>query len=73
MKAHATDAASKAIETCRMACGGHGYSQASGFTKIYVACVAACTYEGENTVLHLQTARYNLILNLATFYEFLLN
>jgi len=46
------------IEQCRLACGGHGYSLASGLPKIYVQTTAACTYEGENTVLFLQTARY---------------
>ena len=40
-----------------MACGGHGYSQASGFPHLYVSFVAANTYEGENTVMFLQTAR----------------
>ena len=34
--------------------------QASGFPDIYVTVTAAETYEGENTVLHLQTARYLL-------------
>ena len=41
-----------------MACGGHGYSQASGLPYLYVNYVPANTYEGENTVLFLQTARY---------------
>ncbi|ESP01292.1 hypothetical protein LOTGIDRAFT_212832 [Lottia gigantea] len=45
-------------ERCRMACGGHGFSQASGFPKLYVNITPAATYEGENTVLLLQTARY---------------
>ena len=45
------------IEACRLACGGHGYSLASGIPKIYATCTPACTYEGENTVLLLQTAR----------------
>ncbi|XP_050419346.1 peroxisomal acyl-coenzyme A oxidase 1 [Patella vulgata] len=58
LKACSSYAASEMIETCRMACGGHGYSQASGFPKIYVNVTPACTYEGENTVLLLQTARY---------------
>lgn len=40
-----------------MACGGHGYSQASGLPHLYVKYVPANTYEGENTVLFLQTAR----------------
>ncbi|XP_012935860.1 peroxisomal acyl-coenzyme A oxidase 1 isoform X1 [Aplysia californica] len=46
------------IEQCRLACGGHGYIEASGLPKIYANEVPACTYEGENTVLCLQTARY---------------
>lgn len=45
------------IEQCRLACGGLGYSHASGIPKIYVHNVPACTYEGENTVLDLQTSR----------------
>jgi acyl-CoA oxidase len=64
---HATSAGVKAfttagmmysIEQCRLACGGHGYSHASGLPKIYVHCSPACTYEGENTVMLLQTARF---------------
>ncbi|CAL1530163.1 unnamed protein product [Lymnaea stagnalis] len=64
---HALSAALKAfsswemafgIEQCRLACGGHGYIQASGLPKIYTHEVPACTYEGENTVLCLQTARF---------------
>ncbi|XP_078585416.1 peroxisomal acyl-coenzyme A oxidase 1-like [Branchiostoma floridae x Branchiostoma japonicum] len=46
------------IEECRMACGGHGYSHASGIPSIYMEHTPAATYEGENTVLMLQTARY---------------
>ena len=60
-------------QVCRLACGGHGYSQASGLPFLYVNYVAAITYEGENTVMYLQTARsvkrlqsysYNLIHSL---------
>ncbi|CAG5122876.1 unnamed protein product [Candidula unifasciata] len=46
------------IEQCRLACGGHGYSSASGLPKLYANEVSACTYEGENTVLCLQAARF---------------
>ncbi|CAG5122878.1 unnamed protein product [Candidula unifasciata] len=46
------------IEQCRLACGGHGYILASGLPKIYTNEVPACTYEGENVVLCLQTARF---------------
>jgi acyl-CoA oxidase len=58
LKAISSSGAMFGIEQCRLACGGHGYSQASGIPKIYVQATAACTYEGENTVLFLQTARY---------------
>lgn len=58
LKAFTSNGAMSGIEQCRLACGGHGYSHASGIPKIYVQTTAACTYEGENTVLYLQTARY---------------
>ncbi|CAG2055871.1 unnamed protein product [Timema podura] len=48
----------KAIETCRLACGGHGYMTCSNLPATYGLVTAACTYEGENTVLLLQTARF---------------
>ena len=57
LKALSTDVASAGIEQCRLSCGGHGYSLSSGIPKIYVNMTAACTYEGENTILYLQTAR----------------
>ncbi|GMR46979.1 hypothetical protein PMAYCL1PPCAC_17174 [Pristionchus mayeri] len=46
------------IEQCRMACDGHGYSDASGLPKIYGYAIAGCTYEGENVMLLQQAARY---------------
>lgn len=46
------------IETARLACGGHGYMKSSSFPQGYSLATAAITYEGENTVLFLQTARY---------------
>lgn len=52
-----TDAAS-GVETCRLACGGHGYLASSNLPRIYTSTTAAITYEGENTVLWLQVARY---------------
>ncbi|KAF8374138.1 hypothetical protein PRIPAC_80567 [Pristionchus pacificus] len=47
-----------ASEQCRMSCGGHGYSEASGLPKLYTTIVAGCTYEGENMVMLQQAARY---------------
>uniref|UniRef100_K1RMI6 Peroxisomal acyl-coenzyme A oxidase 1 n=1 Tax=Magallana gigas TaxID=29159 RepID=K1RMI6_MAGGI len=46
------------VETCRLCCGGHGYSHASGLPKIYIDVVPGCTYEGENNVMMLQVARF---------------
>mgnify|MGYP002655308705 CR=1 FL=1 len=58
LKAVCSNEAAQAIETCRLACGGHGYLNSAGFSDIYKTITAAQTYEGENTVLLLQTARY---------------
>lgn len=46
------------VETCRLACGGHGYLASSGFPGLtgYVAMSRA--FEGENTVMLLQTSRF---------------
>lgn len=57
LKAFTTWAANSAIEVCRMSCGGHGYSRSSALPDIYVEFTPTCTYEGENTVMMLQTAR----------------
>jgi len=57
LKAFTTSGAVPGIEQCRLCCGGHGYSLASGLPKIYVNTAPSCTYEGENTVMLLQMAR----------------
>ncbi|XP_060825331.1 probable peroxisomal acyl-coenzyme A oxidase 1 [Bombus pascuorum] len=46
------------IEQLRLSCGGHGYMTGSNLPTLYGLATAVCTYEGENTVLLLQTARY---------------
>ncbi|EDW72388.1 uncharacterized protein Dwil_GK20899 [Drosophila willistoni] len=46
------------VERLRLACGGHGYLSASNLCHIYGNATAACTYEGENTVLLLQIGRF---------------
>lgn len=58
LKAVTTADAAAGVETCRLACGGHGYMASSNFSISYGMVTAASTYEGENTVLLLQTARY---------------
>ncbi|XP_064382734.1 peroxisomal acyl-coenzyme A oxidase 1-like isoform X1 [Halichondria panicea] len=58
LKAFCSYSCCEGIELCRLACGGHGYSLASGLPSIFVRYAPAMTVEGENTVLYLQTARY---------------
>uniref|UniRef100_A0A8C5KPN1 Acyl-coenzyme A oxidase n=1 Tax=Jaculus jaculus TaxID=51337 RepID=A0A8C5KPN1_JACJA len=58
VKAFTTWIVNAGIEECRMACGGHGYSHSSGIPNIYVTFTPACTFEGENTVMMLQMARF---------------
>lgn len=58
LKSVCSNEATEASEICRRACGGHGYLNSSGFNDIYKMLTAAQTYEGENTVLLLQTARF---------------
>ncbi|KAM9597480.1 peroxisomal acyl-coenzyme A oxidase 1 isoform 3-T4 [Trichechus inunguis] len=57
LKAFTSWTTNAGIEACRMACGGHGYSHCSGLPNIYVTFTPTCTFEGENTVMMLQTAR----------------
>lgn len=57
MKALVSDFCVQGAELCRRACGGHGYSKLSGLPSLVTRVTASCTYEGENTVLYLQTAR----------------
>ncbi|XP_050519552.1 probable peroxisomal acyl-coenzyme A oxidase 1 [Diabrotica virgifera virgifera] len=58
LKAVATADAARGIEILRLSCGGHGYMTASNLPSTYGLVTAMCTYEGENTVLLLQTARF---------------
>lgn len=44
----------------RLCCGGHGYSLASGIPQQIVDLDAGSSYEGDNIVLLLQTARFLL-------------
>ncbi|XP_063548947.1 probable peroxisomal acyl-coenzyme A oxidase 1 isoform X1 [Cydia strobilella] len=57
LKATTTADTSILVERCRTSCGGHGYMLSSNLPQTYANVTAAYTYEGENTVLHLQTAR----------------
>ena len=65
-KSYVSELAFKHIETCRLACGGHGFSLFSGLPQIQTEYYAHNTHEGENTVLYLQVARF-LIKNYQSF------
>ena len=58
LKAHCSNMVVLGIEQARFACGGHGFSLASGLPKIHALGAVGVTVEGENSVLFLQTARY---------------
>lgn len=57
LKAVCSHEAAKGVEVLRKSCGGHGYLSSANFGAIYGSATAACTYEGENTVLLLQTTK----------------
>ncbi|KAL3289791.1 hypothetical protein HHI36_023183 [Cryptolaemus montrouzieri] len=58
LKAICTADGALGVEQCRLSCGGHGYMTCSNLPNTYGLVTAMCTYEGENTVLLLQTARF---------------
>uniref|UniRef100_T1PGZ2 Acyl-CoA oxidase n=1 Tax=Musca domestica TaxID=7370 RepID=T1PGZ2_MUSDO len=45
------------IERLRQGCGGHGYLTAANLGNLFAVSTAACTYEGENSVLYLQVGK----------------
>ena len=61
LKALVTQEVAEAIDVLRRACGGHGFMASSNLPRLWGLVTAACTYEGENTVLQLQ-------VNLTTLY-----
>eukprot|EP00127_Corallochytrium_limacisporum_P002570 Clim_evm6s134 gene=Clim_evmTU6s134 len=60
LKAFSTWNTLTAIETCRQCLGGHGYSKYTVLSDLYADHAVNCTWEGDNTVLTLQSARYLL-------------
>ena len=57
LKATTSYDASSGIEKLRQSCGGHGYLTAANLGNIFATATAACTYEGENSVLYLQVGK----------------
>ncbi|KAJ9549976.1 hypothetical protein OSB04_022519 [Centaurea solstitialis] len=58
LKSLTTSATVDGIEECMKLCGGDGYLVSSGLPELFAVSVPACTYEGDNTVLMLQVARF---------------
>ncbi len=49
-----TSEAASSIDLVRRSCGGHGFMASSNLPRLWGLVTAACTYEGENTVMWLQ-------------------
>jgi acyl-CoA oxidase len=58
LKAHCTWATLNIIEQCRQSLGGHGYSDYNELAPMLKNWVVQCTWEGDNTILTLQSGRY---------------
>ena len=54
LKAFITQEVANSIDVLRRSCGGHGFMSCSNLPRLFGLATAACTYEGENTVLQLQ-------------------
>eukprot|EP00158_Paraphelidium_tribonemae_P006460 Partr_v1_DN27828_c0_g1_i3_m23246 putative acyl-Coenzyme A oxidase len=67
LKSFCTVFTARAFEECRMACGGHGYSQFSGFSDSYGTFAHLCTAEGENWLMTQQCTRWLLKQYAAAF------
>lgn len=58
LKSLTTTMAASAIEECRRATGGHGFSTFSGLTSLYQDYLPNVTWEGDNYMITQQVARY---------------
>ncbi|KAF9578212.1 hypothetical protein BGW38_006109, partial [Lunasporangiospora selenospora] len=58
LKSLTTTMAAAAIEECRRACGGHGFSSFSGLPLLLQDYAPNVTWEGDNYILTQQTGRY---------------
>eukprot|EP00478_Filoreta_tenera_P000678 GABV01000683.1.p2 GENE.GABV01000683.1~~GABV01000683.1.p2 ORF type:complete len:379 (+),score=94.90 GABV01000683.1:106-1137(+) len=58
LKALTTWTTADGIEDARKCCGGHGYSHVAGLPRMLVDYLPAATYEGDNVLMALQTARF---------------
>lgn len=58
LKSLCTDLTANGIETCRRACGGHGFGGGSGLIQLNADYLSKPTVEGDNWMITQQTARY---------------
>lgn len=58
LKAYCTELVTAGIETCRRACGGHGYAAYSGFLDLAKDYLSKATVEGDNWMIPQQLSRY---------------
>ncbi|SDA02894.1 BZ3500_MvSof-1268-A1-R1_Chr11-1g03206 [Microbotryum saponariae] len=58
LKSLCTIMASGAIEECRRACGGHGFSLSGGLASFYADYLPQVTWEGDSYMLTQQVGRY---------------
>ncbi|KAF9145442.1 hypothetical protein BGX30_008866 [Mortierella sp. GBA39] len=58
LKSLTTTMAASAIEECRRACGGHGFSSFSGLPLLLQDYAPNVTWEGDNYMITQQTGRY---------------
>lgn len=57
VKSTSTWLTADAIDQCRQACGGLGYSSYNGFGKGYADWVVQCTWEGDNSILAMSVGK----------------
>jgi len=62
LKALVTQESADAVDVLRRACGGLGFMSSSNLPRLWGLVTAACTYEGENTVLWLQVCLFSHII-----------
>ena len=61
-KSYTTYSVLEGIEEARRSCGGHGFMMLSGLPSLYTEYLPAITYDGDNSILTLQAARYFMSL-----------
>lgn len=58
LKSLCTELTANGIETCRRACGGHGFGGGSGLIQLNADYLSKPTVEGDNWMITQQTSRY---------------